>query len=122
MSISNSVILTKKLTFSTLSPISKDVFVDRLKEFTKNITGYLKDSESCKLGHVKFISTTDGEDYLQLSVVDLEQKPKVSGFLRKTFEKIKVTLNVIVFGVPKDEIDRRIDEEISGLERYFHTK
>jgi len=119
MSTDSSVVLTKKLSFSMASPVSKDLLVSRLKEFTKNIIGYLKDTDSCKLGHVKFISTTNGEDYLQLSVLDLEQTPKVSGFLKKTFEKIKITINVIVFGVNKEDINRRLDKEITGLEKYF---
>lgn len=116
----NSVVLTKKLTFIAKKPISKDVFVVKLKELAKNIICYLKDNQSCKLGHVKFISTTNGEDYLQLSVLDLDQNPKISGFLKKTFDKIKVTLNVIVFGVNKADFNKRLEEEICGLEEYFH--
>jgi hypothetical protein len=121
MTTESSVILTKKLSFTTASPISKDALVKRLKKFTKNIVNYLKDNDSCKLGHVKFISTTDGEDYLQLSVLDLDQTPKISGFLRKTFEKIKITINIIAFGVDKEDIDRRINREITGLKKYFLT-
>ena len=73
------------------------------------------------LGHIKFISTTNGEDYLQLSILDMDQLPKVEGILKKTFDKIKLTLNVIVFGVNKEEISDKISEELTNIENYFQA-
>jgi hypothetical protein len=117
----NSVAFTKKVTLTSKKPITKENFVKKIKVFSKNILDYLKDNGCSKLGHIKFISTTNGEDYLQISLLDMKEKPKVEGFLRKTFGKIKLTLNIIVFGVKRKDIDKKIDEEINNLEDYFNS-
>jgi len=121
MSSNNSIAFTKKVTLTSKKPITKENFVKKIKVFSKNILDYLKDNGCSKLGHIKLISTTNGEDYLQISVLDMKGKPKVEGFLRKTFEKIKLTLNIIVFGVKRKDIDKIIDEEINNLEDYFNS-
>ena len=121
MSGDNSVILTKNIILSFPKAISKDDFVVKIKEIAENLVTFLKSKGCSQLGHIKFISTTDGEDYLQLSILDIDENPKVDGILKKTFEKIKLTLNVIVFGVKKEDINQKILEEISNLENYFHS-
>ncbi len=121
MSESNSIILTKNLVLTFQKPISNEDFVNRIREFANNVILYLKNNGCNHLGHIKFISTTNGEDYLQLSVLDMEEKPKINGILKKTFEKIKLTLNVIVFGVKKEDINQKITEEIDSLQKYFNV-
>jgi len=119
MSENNSIILTKNLVLTFKKPISNEDFVNKIKEFANNVILYLKNNGCNHLGHIKFISTTNGEDYLQLSVLDIEEKPKINGILKKTFEKIKLTLNVIVFGIKKEDINQKITEEINSLEKYL---
>jgi len=121
MSENNSIILTKNLVLTFQKPISNEDFVNKIREFANNVILYLKNNGCNHLGHIKFISTTNGEDYLQLSVLDMEEKPKVNGILKKTFEKIKLTLNVIVFGIKKEDISQKITEEIDSLEKYFNV-
>lgn len=120
MSENDSIILTKNLVLTFQKPISNEDFVNKIREFANNVILYLKNNGCNHLGHIKFISTTNGEDYLQLSVLDMEEKPKVNGILKKTFEKIKLTLNVIVFGIKKEDINQKITEEIDSLEKYFN--
>jgi len=121
MSENNSIILTKNLVLTFQKPISNEDFVNKIREFANNVILYLKNNGCNHLGHIKFISTTNGEDYLQLSVLDMEEKPKINGILKKTFEKIKLTLNVIVFGIKKEDINQKITEEIDNLEKYFNV-
>jgi len=121
MPVENSIILNKNVTITFQKPISKDDFIKKIKEFASNVVAFLKDDGCYQLGHIKFISTTNGEDYLQLSVLDLDQLPKVDGILKKTFEKIKLTLNVIVFGGGRDKIDNKLSQEIRILENYFDS-
>ena len=121
MSENNSIILTKNLVLTFQKPISNEDFVNKIREFANNVILYLKNNGCNHLGHIKFISTTNGEDYLQLSVLDMEEKPKINGILKKTFEKIKLTLNVIVFGIKKEDINQKITEEIESLEKYFNV-
>jgi len=122
MNTGNSVVLTKRVIITSSNPITKEDFVKKIGEIAKNIVDFLKKNGCTKLGHMKFISTTDGEDYLQLSILDIAQKPKINGILRKTFEKIKLTFNIIEFGVGKEEIDSKINEEIKNIQVYFNNK
>ena len=122
MNAGNSVVLTKRVIITSSNPITKEDFVKKIGEIAKNIVDFLKKNGCTKLGHMKFISTTDGEDYLQLSILDIAQKPKINGILRKTFEKIKLTFNIIEFGVGKEEIDSKINEEIKNIQVYFNNR
>jgi len=121
MAGNNSIILTKNVILTFPRAVTKEDFITKIKECASNVIAFLKNNGCSQLGHIKFISTTDGEDYLQLSVLDMNQKPKVDGILRKTFEKIKLTLNVIVFGIKKEDINNKISEEITHLEDYFNA-
>ncbi|HEY4662512.1 MAG TPA: hypothetical protein VIH07_02405 [Candidatus Humimicrobiaceae bacterium] len=122
MDTDSSVVLTKKVTITSPNPVTKEDFVDKIGEIARNIGDFLKKNGCTKLGHMNFISTTDGEDCLQLSVREIGQGPKINGILKKTFEKIKLTLNIIEFGVSKEEIDRKINEEIKNIQSYFDNK
>ncbi len=121
MTDNNSIILTKNVILTFPRAITKEAFIKKIKELASNVIAFLKNNGCNQLGHIKFISTTDGEDYLQLSVHDMNQNPEVEGILRKTFEKIKLTLNIIVFGVKKEDINNKISEEITNLEDYFNA-
>jgi hypothetical protein len=99
--------------------VTKEDFIKKIGEISKNLIEYLKENGCKEIGHIKFISTTDGEDYLQFSVHDISKKPKIQGILRKTFEKIKLTLNIIEFGVGREKIDNKLDSEMKNIKDYF---
>ena len=121
MVINNSVALTKKIIITSTKPITKEDFVKKIGGIAANILRFLKKNGCKKLGHIKFISTTDGEDYLQLSILDMDQKPIVKGMLKKVFGKIKLTLNIIEFGVNKEDINNKINEEMEDMQEYFDS-
>lgn len=121
MAINNSVALTKKIIITSPKPITKEDFVEKIGGIAANILRFLKKNGCKKLGHLKFISTTDGEDYLQISILDMDQKPVVKGMLKKAFEKIKLTLNIIEFGVNKEDINNKINEEMENIQEYFDS-
>ncbi len=122
MNTDSSVVLTKRVIITSSNPITKEDFIKKIGEIAKNIIDFLKKNGCRKLGHMKFISTTDGEDYLQLSILDIAQKPMIKGILRKTFGKIKLTFNIIEFGVSKEEINSKINKEMENIQAYFNNK
>lgn len=119
MNSNNTVALTKKVVIISSRPMTKEDFIKKIGEISKNLIKYLKNNGCTEIGHIKFISTTDGEDYLQFSVNDISKKPIIKGILRKTFEKIKLTLNIIEFGVDRDKIDNMADTEMKNIKDYF---
>ncbi len=122
MNTNGSVVLTKRVIITSSNPVAKEDFVEKIGEIARNIINFLKKNGCTQLGHVKLISTTDGEDYLQLGVLDIAQKPQIKGILRKTFKKIKLTFNIIEFGVCKEDIDNKITEEIKNIQAYFNDR
>ena len=119
MDTNGTVALTKKVIITSSRPVTKEDFVKKIGEIAKNIIDFLKQEGCREIGHIKFISTTDGEDYLQYSVQDIGKEPRIQGILRKTFEKIKVTLNIIEFGVAEKDINNKVDLEIRTIQDYF---
>ena len=115
----DSVILTKKVILTSARPITKDEFVGKLVGFIERLKDFLNLKGCKQIGHIKFISTTDGEDYLQVSLLDCNDAPSIKGALKKTFEKISMTLNVIEFGVEKEEVSKKINEEFSEIKNFF---
>ena len=119
MDTDGTVALTKRVIITSSRPVTKEDFINKISEISKNIIDFLKQKKCREIGHIKFISTTDGEDYLQFSVQDIGKKPRIQGILRKTFEKIKLTLNIIEFGVDKEDIENKVDLEIRTIQDYF---
>jgi len=119
MNSNSTVALTKKVIITSSRPMTKEDFIKKIGEISGNLIEYLKKNGCKEIGHIKFISTTDGEDYLQFSVNDISKKPKIQGILRKTFEKIKLTLNIIEFGVGREKIDNKADTEMKNIKDYF---
>jgi len=120
MSEASIVILNKKIKFSLLKPVTKEEFIEKIIEFTNGIVNFLINSGCEKLGHINFIATTDGEDYLQINITECDERPRIKDFLRKKFSKINITLNIIEFGVKKEQVDIKIDEGIENIEAYFN--
>lgn len=119
MDSNGTVALTKKVTITSSRPVTKEVFIKKISEISGNIIEFLRARGCQEIGHIKFISTTDGEDYLQFSVQDIGKEPRIQGILRKTFEKIRVTLNIIEFGVGERDINNKVDLEIKTIQDYF---
>jgi len=122
MNDTDSVTLTKKIVLTSPGLINKEEFLKKILEFADKLMEFLNLNGCEKLWHIKFISTTDGEDYLQVSVNDCSEKPEIKGTLRKTFSKINTTLNIIEFGVKKENVEKKINEEVENIESYFSNK
>jgi len=51
----------------------------------------------------------------------MSNKPIIQGILHKTFAKIKITLNIIEFGVGREDINSKVDREIRNIQDYFSS-
>lgn len=82
-----------------------------LAEFTRSLRG-----QGCSLiGHIKGILEAGAKGHLFFSVTSFGKRTRFKGGLTGEFEKIDLTLNVIVYGVGSGEIERLAAE---GLREY----
>ncbi len=115
----DSVALTREMVIYSDVPVTREKLLDKLFEFLDNVAGLLNHGGTMRLGHIKLITTTNGEDYLQVSLTDFLQKPDVKGFIRNNFSKIKLTLNIIGFGMSREAISEIIYSELIKIKEYF---
>ena len=83
-----------------------------LAELTRSLQG-----KGCSLiGHIKGILETGDKGHLFFSVTSFEQRPRFKGELSGEYEKIDLTINVIVYGVGREEIEKLA---IAGIQRHL---
>ena len=96
-------------------PITADDIVGRIDAFMSALTSSLQD-DGCKLiGHIKGFLEVERNHPLFFSVTSFEEKASYKGELPHEISKAKLTINVIVYGVEKANVERAIHE---GLEKH----
>ena len=99
-------------------PLLADELRGRIDAFMSALTSSLRDN-GCKLiGHIKGLLEVEGNKHLFFSVTSFEEKASYKGGLPHDISKAKLTINVIVYGVEQESIERAIRE---GLERHVMT-
>jgi hypothetical protein len=100
-------------------PLLADELHGRLDAFVSALTSSLQD-DGCKLiGHIKGLLEVEGNEHLFFSVTSFEEKASNKGELLHEISKAKLTINVIVYGVGQESVERAIRE---GLERHVVTE
>ncbi len=86
-------------------------------EFRKGVDAFLSElvrslrEQGCRLiGHIKGNLETEQEGHLFFSVTSFEERARLKGELTGGAEKIDLTLNVIVYGVGSEEIEKLVME------------
>jgi hypothetical protein len=54
------------------------------------------------IGHIKLVALFDGQEYLRVSVVSAAHPPTITGQAPPGLAAITVTLNVLVYGLPRE--------------------
>ena len=105
------------LTFEV--PLPADELYGRIDAFISALTSSLQD-DGCKLiGHIKGLLEVEGNEHLFFSVTSFEEKASYKGELPHEISKAKLTINVIVYGVEQEGVERAVRE---GLERHIMTE
>jgi hypothetical protein len=84
--------------------------------FLSEITLSLKQQGCLLIGHIKGALEHGEKGHLFFSVTSFEQRARFKGGLTGRVKKLDLTLNVIVYGVDGEEVERLVRE---GLERYI---
>ena len=77
-----------------------------IDRFLAGLTRSLRERGCRLIGHIKGILETGDEGHLFFSVTSFEQKARFKGEMAGECDKMDFTLNVIVYGVGNDEVER----------------
>ena len=89
--------------------ISEKDMVERLHNFARR----LKSWGARLIGNLKVIVKTDSGGYLLISTTSFKESPHLKGRLPKSFSKISLTLNAIVYGVSEEILKAEANDFIN---------
>jgi hypothetical protein len=84
--------------------------------FLAELTRSLREQGCRLIGHIKGILEAEDKGHLFFSVTSFEQKTRFKGEMTGESGKLELTLNVIVYGVGKDDVERLV---LEGLSRHL---
>jgi len=102
-------------TLSLPGTLSETELRKDIDAFLAELTRSLREQGCRLIGHIKGILETGDKGHLFFSVTSFEQKTRFKGGLTGEYEKINLTLNVIVYGVGSGETEKLVRE---GLRKH----
>ncbi len=103
-------------TLSLPGPLSETDLRKGVDAFLAELTRSLREQGCRLIGHIKGILATGDKGHLFFSVTSFEQRTRFKGGLTGIAEKLDFTLNVIVYGVGSERIERLV---LEGLRRHL---
>ncbi len=96
------------------------------KKWQKIVTHYLEalarrcdETGGCVIGHIKALALFADNQYLRVSVISSSHPADIEGNPPESFKELKMTLNVLVYGLSRDVIQRLVYEAASDLNSPF---
>lgn len=99
---------------------SSDEFMVGLNNQFENFMNGIE-SDGCKLiGHIKMVVDAGDRGVNMGSITSFGRKVRWKGKLEAELEEVSVLLNVIVYGISNDRINKRVDEsfDFTGYESH----
>jgi len=97
-------------------PLLADALYGRIDAFLSALASSLHDDGCRLIGHIKGLLEVEGNEHLFFSVTSFEEKASYKGELPHEISKAKLTVNVIVYGVEQESVEKVVRE---GLERHI---
>jgi hypothetical protein len=85
-------------------PLESGEWAALFGEYLQALANACATAGSCLIGHIKLLALFAGHDYLRVSVVSAAHAPTVAGAVPAGLAEIAVTLNVLVYGLPRATI------------------
>lgn len=79
-------------------------------EYLETIARACMEFDPCVIGHIKALALFPGGDYLQVSVINPTLPAGVKGRVPPNCTELKLSLNVIVYGLDRDLVERIASE------------
>lgn len=91
-------------------------------EYLETIARRYVEFDNCVIGHIKALALFPGGDYLQVSVIDPALPAGVKGCVPPNCTELRLTLNVIVYGLKRDLLERIASETAAHLADRRHVE
>jgi hypothetical protein len=89
----------------------ESLIVEYLETIARTCTKF----DGCVIGHIKALALFAEGDYLQVSVIDPALPAGVKGCVPPDCTELRLTLNVIVYGLNRDLVERIAFETATDL-------
>lgn len=86
-----------------------------LSEFLEALARRCTQAGPCVIGHIKGLARFPEGDYLRLSVVSPTQPADVEGNAPEGCTELTLTLNVLVYGLSRDLLERLVQETATDM-------
>lgn len=92
---------------------SKEKWKKILMQFIETLVSRCDDAGPSVIGHIKALALFPEKRYLRVSAVSSAHPPEVEGNPPDSFSEMKLTLNLLVYGLNKNLLQRITQESIS---------
>lgn len=100
---------------------SEEQIRSALDSFLLDLTFSLRKHGCSLIGHIKGILEAGENGHLFFSVTSFEQRARFKGALSGRYEKMNLTLNVIVYGVEEEKIKELVLTGLANIREGFFT-
>lgn len=101
---------TARLRFVFPDPKGIEEWSEILKCFLEASAILCRESGPCLIGHIKGLVLLSGDHYLRVSVVSPSLPAQVETNVSGAFAEMTVTLNMLVYGLPKERLESILNE------------
>lgn len=114
MSDTEAKVVSRSLNCIFDEPIAGTIIADEMAKILSHLGQHLNYKGKI-IGHLKIMAQAGG-DYIQMSLTSLPDITTRSGpaWFDKSYERVALTCNIIVFGYEKNRLEMLLEEGLSG--------
>jgi hypothetical protein len=101
---------TAKVYFQLRALAENDVWQEILAGYMDTIAMQCDKTGKCLIGHIKGLTLGPDKSYLQVSVISPSHPADFNGSLAQGMSTLMLTLNVLVYGLSRDSLERIVQE------------
>lgn len=102
-----------RLNFKMSSPLSDRQWRILLAEYMETLARQCCEERTCIIGHIKGLTEFAENGFLKVSVTSLDQPAEVEGKVPSNISELSFVLNVLVYGLTREEIVEMVGKTIS---------
>jgi hypothetical protein len=115
----NSVVIAKNVTLTFTQSLSDTDIKSEIIHFLDTLTRHLK-NEGCKIiGHIKGKIDSAENGVLFFNQTAFDSLPDVKGQICNTVNQAEMVINIIVFGITKENVERAFNHSVLSITATF---